>query len=353
MTGTAAGSRWGLVGHDQAIRNLAESVATGNVSHAYLLTGPEGVGRTTLALAFARALNCERPPEERPCGRCDSCRRITVDSDHRSHPDVTVADLDWQADVIGGPADDRSRQRQRMSIETIRWLRQDIVSRPIQGRWKVQIIDDADRFSEAAPDAFLKTLEEPPAYAVIILIASSIDNVPETVRSRCRHIGLGAVPQSEIERELVERGLDGDEAARLARAARGRIAWALELANDPERRSRRRELVNQAFEHVTDPLGRLNISGPVASNHSAQRDRTFDLLDVYAGLWRDAIVLRAGLPELVAYPEVADRLSAYAQRVELGDLYRALWATQRCMTDLDANFQARIALHAMVMQWPE
>ena len=88
--------------------------------------------------------------------------------------------------MIAAPRGDAARSRQRLSIETIRWLRQDIVTRPVVGRWKVQIVDDADLLSESAPDAFLKTLEEPPPFAVIILVASSVDAVSETVRSRCR-----------------------------------------------------------------------------------------------------------------------------------------------------------------------
>ena len=351
MSAVAAGN-WGIVGHAEALRQLQFTAASGQPSHAYLITGPEGVGRTTLALAFARALNCLAAPEQRPCGVCDSCRRISADAEHRSHSDVTVADFEWQAAVIGGPRGDRSRQRQRFSIEAVRWLRQDIVTRPVMARWKIQIIDDADQFSEAAPDAFLKTLEEPPPYAVIILIAGSVDTVSETVRSRCRHVALGLVPRAEIEAALMERGETSERAATIARAGRGRVAWALRMAADPDRWRQRAEHINTAFEQLTTPLGRLQVTGAVATNFSRRRDQTFELVELYTGLWRDALLYRAGVAEQTAYPEVGTELAAYAGQFELPTLRRALWASRRCLSDLDANIQARVALQAMVMQWP-
>lgn len=341
-------SRWPIIGHTSAVDDLDGAVQNGHLSHAYLITGPAGVGRTMLARTFAKALNCERPVDERPCRECDQCRRIEAGA----HPDVTLVDLEWQAEMIGAPRGDASRARQRLSIETIRWLRQDIVTRPVMGRWKVQIIDDADLLSEAAPDAFLKTLEEPPPFAIIVLIASSEDSVSETVRSRCRHIALGTLSSSEVRSALEQRGVPGAAAAAISRAAHGRIAWAIRMAADPEAMRKRRERIETAFEHLTTPLGRIEVSGTIAANFSRNRDITYDLLDTYAGLWRDALLYRVGLDDLAVYPEVGDRLAAYAGGMEVSQLRRAVWATQRCMQDLDSNMQARIALHAMVMQWP-
>ena len=342
-------ARWNIAGHEAAIEGLAAAVASGRVSHAYLITGPEGVGRTSLALALARSLNCESVPAQRPCNECDTCRRIL----RRVHPDIVVADMEWQETVISRPRGDQSRARQRFSINAIKWLREDIVTRPMPGRWKIQIIDDAGKFSNDAPEAFLKTLEEPPSYAVIVLIAESADQVSETIRSRCQHVALGAVPFEAIRMALEARGVEETSAERLARSALGRIAWAVRMAEDPRAQAKRREQVETAFEQVTTPLGRIAITGAIARDHTKKRDNTFELLDIWTGLWRDALLLRSGLGDRVAFPEVADRLAAFADRQEIPGLYRALWATQRAGSDLDSNVQARIALHAMVMQWPD
>lgn len=342
-------ARWNIAGHAAVVEGLASAVTSGRVSHAYLITGPAGVGRTSLALALARALNCEAAAERRPCNECDACRRIL----RRVHPDIVVADMEWQETVIARPRGDQLRARQRFSINAIKWLREDIVTRPMLGRWKMQIIDDADRFSGEAPEAFLKTLEEPPSFAVIVLIAESADQVSETIRSRCQHIALGAAPVDDVRATLIARGVDGVAAERLARAALGRIAWAIRMAGDPRAREKRREQVETAFEQLTTQLGRITIAGTVARDHTRKRDTTFELLDIWTGLWRDALLLRSGLPERVAFPEVSDRLEPFARRLDIPDLYHALWATRRARNDLDSNVQARIALHAMVMQWPD
>lgn len=347
--GASARERWAISGHDSAVENLAAQVASGRVAHSYLITGPEGVGRTTLALALARALNCDAPLAARPCNTCDSCRRIG----RRSHPDVTVVDMEWQDKTIERLSSSRSRPRIELSIKAVRYLRQDIVTRPMQGRWKIQIIDEADKFSDVAPEAFLKTLEEPPPFAVIILIAASPDTVSETILSRCQHVALGAVSASVIEERLKERGVEPDMAGTIARAARGRIAWALAVAGDPKRLTARREKVEEAFEQVTTPLGRIQISGTIARDYAKKRESTVEMVVLWTGLWRDALLHRVGLSDDTAYPEVADRLAGWASRYEIADLYRGLWASQRCLDDLGANVQARIALHAMVMQWPD
>ncbi|MGH7480610.1 MAG: DNA polymerase III subunit delta', partial [Longimicrobiales bacterium] len=160
-TPSTAAERWRIAGHEAAVDGLAAAVDASRVAHAYLITGPAGVGRTALALALARALNCEAAPAERPCNGCDSCRRIL----RGVHPDIVVADMAWQETMIGRARADQSRARQQFSIDAIKWLREDIVTRPMLGRWKFQIVDAANRFSNDAPEAFLKTLEEPPPYA--------------------------------------------------------------------------------------------------------------------------------------------------------------------------------------------
>lgn len=262
---------------------------------------------------------------------------------------MLLADLEWQEQEFDSSRSGRSGPRQEFSIEAVRYLRQHIVTRPIQSRWKVQIIDAADRFSAVAPDALLKTLEEPPPYAVLILIASSLDTVAETIRSRCRHVPLTMVPRAEIERGLIDAGVASEEAAERARRARGRVAMALrdQTSSDEEAM-----LVEQALRHVSDPLARLELIGSIAGEHTRNRDKTYALLEIHLALWRDALQWKLGAGDAMSYPELEARLSEIANRHEVRDLHRAMWATQRALDDLDKSIQARIALNAMVMQWP-
>ncbi len=340
---------WQVVGHAEAVAQLQRAIAADHVGHAYLFAGPDGVGKTTVALEFARALMCLRRDDGYPCGECDSCRRIWRDGDRRTHPDLTVADVEWQATMLGSRA---GGARQRLSIDAIRWLRQDIVSRPILSRWKVQIVDDAGRLSDTAPDAFLKTVEEPPPFAVIILVTPSIEAVPETIRSRCRHIEFGPVSRLAIEAELTRRSIDADTAATVASVARGRVATALELASDPDSLDRWNADVAEAFGYISEPLGRLRLAGPLAANHTKNRDHTFQVLEHCAGLWRDALLAQAGVDDAAAYPEMRDAIQRFSGQFSTAEIAEALRATRRAAHDLDRNFQARIALMAMINRWP-
>ena len=347
MNATVA-ERWGIAGHDDVVTPLTAAIAGNRVSHAYLVTGPEGVGRTSVARALARALNCEAPNTNRPCNDCNNCRRAL----RGAHPDVTLVDLAWQETVVPRAGGDRSRARQELSIDAVRWLRRDIVTRPTLGRWKVQIIDAAGLFSDVAPDAFLKTLEEPPPFAVIVLIAERPESVLETIRSRCQPIALGLVERGVIEEALRSTAIDDATRESLERGARGRIAWALRMASDPAALTRHREVVEQALEQMTTPLGRIAVIGTLARKHSDNRERTFALLDAWTGLWRDALLHRVGLPEQATYPDLAERLAPWAATRTVEELYRGVWATRRCAQDLDGNVLARVALQAMVTQWP-
>ncbi|MCO5177016.1 MAG: hypothetical protein M9890_08630 [Thermomicrobiales bacterium] len=344
---SSAADRWGIIGHDAQVDALSGAVESGHVSHAYLVTGPIGVGKTTLALALARALNCTADVAARPCGTCEQCRRAS----RGSHPDVTFVDLDWQDAVI--PTKSRTVARQALSIDSVKFLRQDIVTRPIFGRWKLQIVADAGLLSGDAADAYLKTIEEPPPFAVIVLLAESAERVSETIRSRCRVIELGGVPRLQIASALAARDAGPELADRLARAAHGRIGWALEMAASAEARLSHRELVEAAYEHVTTPLGRVELTGAIARDFTRRRAQTFQLVDTVTGIWRDALLYRVGLAEEVTYADVGDRLAGWSANYELRDLYRALHASRQCLVDLSNNVQARIALHAMVMQWPD
>ena len=340
---------WDVVGHDDAVDRLAAAIESGRVGHAYLITGPEGIGKTTLAIEFARALLCLKRSDGTACGECDSCRRVARDSDRRTHPDLTVADVTWQASLLGTRA---GGTRQQLSIEAIRWLRQDIVARPILSRWKIQIIDDADRLSHAAPEAFLKTLEEPPRFAVIILVATSAETLSETIRSRCQHVHLGLVSNADIVDALRERQVPDNQIEDAAAIARGRIATALAAVERPESLEQWRAGASDAFGFMSDPLGRLTLAGPIAANHTKNRERTFALLEHCTGLWRDALLYRTGVTKGISYPGMRQDVEEFAARLSPSALSEALHATRRAAHDLDRNFQARIAILAMIDRWP-
>src|SRR5919204_260715 len=200
---------WTMIGHRRAVRSLQRVVASGTLAHAYLITGPAQIGKRTLARELAAALNCDAPPQDRPCHGCRNCRMTA----HEQHPDLIVVE--------------RSDGRKDLRVEDVRAARASVDWRPYQGRYKVYLFVDADEMNPAAANALLKTLEEPPPLVVHVLTASQAEAVPPTVLSRCRVLPLQPVPVDDLAAGLQElHGVapDRDGRAELERQAakRGR-----------------------------------------------------------------------------------------------------------------------------------
>lgn len=214
-----------LVGQDRAVATLRHTLTTpGAMTHAWLVTGPPGSGRSVAARAFAAALQCERG-DDPGCGECHSCRTAMAGS----HPDVHVVATTETFIKVG--------QARELALEA--------QARPTVGQWRVIIVEDADRFTEQAADALLKSLEEPPPRTVWILCAPSLEDLIVTVRSRCRHLRLGTPPVSAVAQLLIDRdGIDPAMAHYAARAAQSHIGIAKRLATDEHARMRRREITS-------------------------------------------------------------------------------------------------------------
>ena len=210
-------------GQAAALRAV-EAMIRGPAAHAVLLVGPEGVGKTTLALDLAAGLLCAAESGVRPCGACRSCRQV----ERGNHPDVhrlAPAGPGRQV-VIGGP-DARYRG--------VRDLISELALTPVEGAARVAIVEGADRMNEDAQSALLKTLEEPPGGVVIVLCADQEDRLMPTVRSRCARVRLGLVGPRDIEAIVADHDLaDPPMAARLGRLAGGRPGIALAYARAPD-----------------------------------------------------------------------------------------------------------------------
>jgi DNA polymerase III subunit delta' len=337
-------TEWPIIGHHAAVDLLRRSIATAQIGHAYIFYGPEGVGRRTLAQTFAQALICQAPLDERPCGVCSACRRTA----RGIHPDVMTVSLEQQA-----AADTRDSKNTRISIDTIREFRSNLSLRPLESDWRVAILEDVDLFSLPAYDALLKTLEEPPPYVVLLLIATEVDTIPETIRSRCRPVNLEPLSRGAVTAALLARGVDARLAAMLAGITRGRIGQALELAGDQAALSARRESVEAGLEMIENPVSAFgSVRRMTEVFRRGQRARVEADLDTLIGLWRDLLLIAAGCPEHVVNVDMAERLRDLAARWNLGQIRDGLSATHQVLFDLSINVQPRLALDRMVTQWP-
>lgn len=335
---------WPVFGHYLAVEILSRAARGGQIGHAYLLSGPEGIGKSTLARTFAQALVCTAEPAERPCGRCSACTR----AQRGIHPDVSLVNLETQA-----AGDQKDRKNTRISIETIRELRGSIALRPMEARWRVAIIEDADLLSRDAFDALLKTLEEPPPFVVLILIATEIDAIPETIRSRCLPVTLDGLPRKEVAAVLQARGLEPAQAEAVASITRGRIGHALTLASDSRALLARREELEAALEMIENPLVAVGAARRMADQfRRGQRDHVETQIDTLIGVWRDLVLVTSGCGEQVVNADARDRLERLSRCWSLGEVHLGLKATYQALIDLGANAQPRLVLDHMVLQWP-
>ena len=187
-----------LVGQDFAVATLKASLEQGRIAHAYLFSGPRGVGKTSAARILARALNCESGPTATPCGRCVSCQEITRGSS------LDVIEIDGASNT---------------SVNDVREIKDEVLFAPNGSRYKIYIIDEVHMLSNSAFNALLKTIEEPPPYIVFVFATTEIHRVPATIRSRCQQFNFRMLSIDTIKACLVdvcrESGRTAEDAALL------------------------------------------------------------------------------------------------------------------------------------------
>ncbi len=367
-----------------AVRSVAADLAgrrastASGMTHAWLFTGPPGSGRSVAARAFAAALQCPNGG----CGECHECRTALAGT----HADVTVIATELLS----------------IKTEQARELVQLAARRPTLGRWRVIIIEDADRLTETAADALLKAIEEPPARTVWMLCAPSLEDVIVTIRSRCRHLALRTPSVAAVADLLVRRdGIDPPMAAYAARAAQSHIGLARRLARDEGARIRRRdvvtlplrirgvgdavllagELVETAAEEAksataerdsvereqlvhslgADPAARTqppHVRAQLTALEKDQKTRAtrfqrdvvdralVDVLSVY----RDVLVIQAGDPVDLVNEEMRTDLSRLARDLSPEEIVQRMEAVREARERIAANVAPLLAVEAMAVQ---
>jgi len=311
------------------VQDLQRAVVHGP-RHAYILSGPDSVGKRTIAREFARALVCTNPPAPGiPCGACSACRRVGRDV----HPDVTIADLAKQS-----AREKATSKNTSLNIETVREVSAAVALRPMEGRWRIAIVDDVETMQETAQEAFLKTLEEPPSYAIIVLLTSDVELLLPTILSRCVVRTLQIVPETEIARALTTAGVANAQAETIALASDGRPGWAFRAANEPALLEERLTLERVALAWAdANAFQRLITATKLADQFMKDRDAVFTQILAVQKAWRRRMI--------DAFHEGA--------RAEGTRFVDALRSIERCLLDLEANVRPRLALQNMVIQWPE
>jgi DNA polymerase-3 subunit delta' len=331
---------WQVVGHDWVVALLKNSIARQRVSHAYLLTGPSQVGKGTLALCLAQALNCQAL--DKPCGECVSCKKIADDF----HPDVRIIDRRYQAQILEEPL----QQQKVLRIDTIRSIEREVSLKPFEGEKKVFIFPEAETMTTEAANCLLKTLEEPPAHAVLVLTASDGRLLLPTIVSRCQVLDLRLVPLELIEEELRSRyGVDGERSRLLARLSAGRIGWAIAAAQDSAVLEKREERLKQLLSLLR--MGRIDRLD-YADRLSRQPSWLRDVLELWLGWWRDLLLVKNGCAAMVSNVDLAASLQEQARRRSLREIYGSILSIRRTVRELEEHANPRLALEVLMLDLP-
>jgi DNA polymerase-3 subunit delta' len=359
-----------IIGHAEAVAALNRSIAEGRPAHAYLFCGPSGIGKATLALELAKAVSCRTANP--PCNDCSICRRI----DTSKHPDVELI-------APGGICDESEHDHSADAGRDIRICQVRRVERvlglaPFEGQRRVLIVDPADAMNAQAADAFLKTLEEPPDRALILLVTANEEGLSETVRSRCRRVVLRPLRPLEVERALVERfGATSEQATRLSRIFGGRIGRAVAALRDLDFEARRLaalDLASHVVESGIEPrfAEAQRLGDAFARRERAQSDATagssgelppkdgrartrsdvFIVLDTWIEWWRDVLLVAGGADAAIVNAERAADLHRQAARLGVESAAAGIGALRQARRDLEQNVNPRLALDALMLHLP-
>jgi DNA polymerase-3 subunit delta' len=314
-----------IAGHAAQLATLRQALERNRLHHAYVFVGPEGIGKRTIALALAKAVHCRETSSDF-CGACPSCINI----ENRNHPDVRLVE------PLAG--------KKEISIEQVRTLEKELNYRAFSGKRKLAIIDPAELMNLSAQNALLKTLEEPPAGSVLILIASSAGGLLPTVLSRCLRLAFSPVNEAEMTRYLVERRSMSAERAR-AMAAVSLGSFGRALNEEIEELAEKRTVWIEALSAAKIPGAWAAFAEELAKD----RGETLHFLDWLADWYRDVLVYRAtdGAGELYNR-DLMEKLRAQADALTTENALRLRARALEASVRIRRNVNRRFALENLL-----
>lgn len=322
-----------IIGHDKVKDHLRKAIEYHKISHAYILSGEEGMGKKTLADAFAMTLLCERSDKE-PCLQCHACKQMMSGN----HPDVIRVTHEKPGSI--GVDDIRTQ------------INDTIYIKPYSSSYKIYLVDEAEKMTPQAQNALLKTIEEPPAYAVIMLMTTNQELFLPTILSRCIQLKLRPLKDTQVSDYLKETmGIPEEKADVFAAFARGNLGKAIHLASSEEFGLLYRQILN-----LLKNLKEMDISMLLDSIRKLQEDQ-LDLRECldFMQLWyRDILMFKVtkDINTLVFKDEYA-KVSSLCQKSSYEGLELILEAIEKAKTRLDANVNADLALELMLLTMKE
>ncbi len=324
---------WQVIGQDKILSLLDYSLKTDAIAHAYLLAGPRHVGKGTLAVNLAQALNCDGP--EPPCGQCRSCQRIL----EGKHADVTPIGLDSKTEI---------------GIDDIRGLQRLANLPPYEGKCKVFIIDDAEYLSTEAANSLLKILEEPPLRVVWLLLAAEEERLLPTIISRCQRLELKPVPSERVQETLINSyDVDVKKAKLLTQLCHGCPGWALSALADDDILEQRSQRIAKLVSLSTAGLEqRFAYAQELANQFSQNRRAGADIIEIWLDWWRDLMLIKGGCREAIINVDYEKALEEQAKGLNLSEIEGFLSNLCLLQEEISKNVNPRLALEWLMLNLP-
>ncbi len=317
-----------VVGHESIIGHFKSSIEQGKVAHAYLIHGEKGTGKKMLAGLFAKTLQCEAGGTD-PCGTCRSC----IQCDSGNQPDII-----WVT----------HEKPTVISVDDIReQVNNDIIIKPYSSRYKIYIIPEAELMNPQAQNALLKTIEEPPEYAIIMLLTNNLDKMLPTILSRCITLNLKPVGELDMMEYLSRMGVPQAKAKFCVGFAFGNLGKAVRLATSEEYNEIKHDCVQ-----ILKDINRMEIYDLIdaVKKMSKYKLDIYDYLDIMMMWYRDILMLKvSGSPDKLLFKEEYATLKQQANYISYEGIENVLKALDKVKVRLEANVNFDIAMELLLL----
>lgn len=329
---------WDIWGHDWAVKLLHDHIAEEKVRHAYLFTGPRGIGRRTLALRFAQALNCKQPiPPGEPCLECRTCHQI----EQMQHPDLMVL----QAENEGGT----------LKVEMVRDIQHMLALHPYDAQFRIALFLRFEEANTHAMNALLKTLEEPAPQVVILITAESVDSLLPTIVSRCEVIRLRPVPLDTINSGLLDQlKLPDEEASFLAHVSGGKPGFAVRLHEQLDQLEQRSAWLDDLNRLLSaSRVDRFAFAATFLDGQQGfNRFKFREMIIVWLSYWRDIMLRTAGTGRPIANIDRKEEIEAIAEMLSLAESHRVVSNLENSLELLEKNVNGRLVAEVVMLDLP-
>jgi len=333
MTDKLMTDNWNLIGHEWAVDMLKKHVVNGTTRHAYLFSGPPGLGRRTLALRFAQALNCQTPVAAGiPCGTCRDCKQIEA----MQHADLTVI----QAEAEGGT----------LKVDQIREARRTLTLKPYMAKYRVSIFLRFQEANDNSANALLKTLEEAPSYAVLILTADNPEQLLPTIISRCEVLRLRPLQIEQIQTALENRGIENNRAKLIAHISGGRFGYAMRLTENDSLLDKREERLNELLTLL--PASRVE-KFAYADKLSKDKDAMRQAILFWLSYWRDVMLRTAQAETPLVNVDRNMEIEDLASRMDLTSARLVVSGLENALEKMDRNVNSRMLAEVLLLDLPK